>query len=117
MKRTLTFLITFCLTKFVELHAADTELSETLQLPECHSLGWVSANVQSKDTKSWNGVLNEAKWGTPSPQQAVTRNWDWKVSDDHWREEVRFDLWLPDVIGIASSIVVMSGHGENLKRG
>ena len=106
-----------------------TEWSTFEQLPECHSLGWVSANVQSKDTKSWNGVLDEAKWGTPDPQQAVTRNWDWKVSDDQWREavkqkgegqreEVRFDLWLPDDIGSARGIVVMSGHGsgENLFR-
>lgn len=100
-----------------------TEWSTFEQLPECHSLGWVSANVQSKDTKSWNGVLDEAKWGTPDPQQAVTRNWDWKVSDDQWREavkqkgegqreEVRFDLWLPDDIGTARGIVVMSGHGS-----
>lgn len=106
-----------------------TEWTTFEQRPECHSLGWVSANVQSKDTKSWNGVLDEAKWGTPSPQQAVTRNWDWKVSDDQWREavkqkgeghreEVRFDLWLPDDIGTARGIVVMSGHGsgENLFR-
>ena len=106
-----------------------TEWSTFEPLPECHSLGWVSANVQSKDTKSWSGVLDEAKWGTPSPQQAVTRNWDWKVSDEQWREavkqkgegqreEVRFDLWLPDDIGIARGIVVMSGHGsgENLFR-
>lgn len=106
---------------------AGIEWSTFEKLPECHSLGWVSANVQRKDTKSWNGVLDEAKWGTPSPQQAVTRNWDWKVSDDQWREvvkkngegqreEVRFDLWLPDDIGIARGIVVMSGHGsgENL---
>ncbi len=100
-----------------------TEWTSFEQLPECHSLGWVSANVQSKDTKSWNGVLDEAKWGTPSPQQAVTRNWDWKVSDEQWREavkqkgegkreEVKFDLWLPDDVGIARGIVVMSGHGS-----
>ena len=106
---------------------AGTEWTTFEPLPEYHSLGWVSANVQSKDTKSWNGVLDEAKWGTPSPQQAVTRNWDWKVSDDQWREavkqkgegqreELRFDLWLPDDIGVARGIVVMSGHGsgENL---
>jgi hypothetical protein len=106
-----------------------TEWSEYVQLPECHSLGWVSANVPTKDTKSWNGVLDEAKWGTPSPQQAVGRNWDWKVSDVQWREavlqngegrreEVAFDLWLPDDIGIARGMVVISGHGsgENLFR-
>jgi hypothetical protein len=100
-----------------------TEWSEYVQLPECHSLGWVSANVQSKDTKSWNGVLDEAKWGTPDPQQAIARNWDWKVSDAQWaevvklrgegkREEVRFDLWLPEDAGVVRGIVVMSGHGS-----
>ncbi len=96
-----------------------TEWSDFAQLPECHSLGWVSANVQSKDTKSWNGVLDEAKWGTPDPQQVVSRNWDWKVSDEQWREavkqkgegkreEVAFDFWLPE--GIES--VKGSGHPE-----
>lgn len=100
-----------------------TEWTTFEQLPECHSLGWVSANVQAKDTKGWNGVLDEAKWGTPSPQQAVARNWDWKVSDAHWhdavkqkgegsREEVRFELWLPDDVGTVRGIVVISGHGS-----
>jgi hypothetical protein len=105
-------------------HANDgTEWSDFAQFPECHSLGWVSANVQTKDTKSWNGVLDEAKWGTPDPQQVVSRNWDWKVSDDQWREavkkkgegrreEVRFDLWLPKDLQTARGIVVMSGHGS-----
>jgi hypothetical protein len=100
-----------------------TEWSDFAHLPECHSLGWVSANVQSKDTKSWNGVLDEAKWGTPDPQQIVSRNWDWKVSDEQWREavkqkgegkreEVAFDLWLPEGIESVKGIVVMSGHGS-----
>jgi hypothetical protein len=86
-------------------------------------MGWVSANVKSKDTKSWNGVLDEAKWGSPSPEQAVVRNWDWKVSDEQWREavnrkgegkreEVAFDLWLPEDVGVVKGIVVISGHGS-----
>jgi hypothetical protein len=96
-------------------------------LPQCHSLGWVSANVPSKDSHGWNGVLDEAKWGTPSPEQLVARNWDWKISDDAWREavkqkgegareEVKFDLWLPAALPVVKGIVVMSGHGsgENL---
>jgi len=104
-----------------------TEWSTYEQLSECHSIGWVNANVQSKDTKSWNGVLDEAKWGTPDPKQVVGRNWDWKISDAQWadavkqkgegkREEVKFDLWLPDDVGVVKGIVVMSGHGsgENL---
>lgn len=100
-----------------------TEWSDFAQIPMCHSLGWVSANVQSKDTKSWNGVLDEARWGTPSPQQVVARNWDWKISDEQWREavqqkgegpreEVRFDLWLPDHVNVVRGIVVISGHGS-----
>jgi hypothetical protein len=100
-----------------------TEWSDFAQLPECHSLGWVSANVQTKDTKSWNGVLDEARWGTPDPQQVVSRNWDWKVSDEQWREavkqkgegkreEVAFDLWLPEGIESVKGIVIMSGHGS-----
>jgi hypothetical protein len=107
--------------------AADVELTETVQLPECHSLGWVRANTQPKEQRNWDGVLDEAKWGTPSPQQAVSRNWDWRLTDDEWRqavaakgegkkEEVKFDLWIPESVKIAKGIVVMSGHGsgENL---
>lgn len=100
-----------------------TEWTTYEQLPECHSLGWVSANVSSKDMSSWNGVLDEAKWEAPSPQQVVTRNWDWKVSDEQWREAVRqngegqredvkFDLWLPNAVDTVRGIVVISGHGS-----
>jgi hypothetical protein len=99
-----------------------TEWSNFAQLPECHSLGWVNANVPSKDSTSWNGVLDETKWGTPDPQQVVGRNWDWKVSEEQWREavkqkgegrreEVRLDLWLPDGVTTVKGIVVISGHG------
>jgi hypothetical protein len=106
-----------------------TEWSDFLQLPECHSLGWVGANVPGKSTTSWNGILDEAQWGIPSPQQVLARNWDWKISDAQWqeavtqkgegrREEVALDLWVPDGVGIVKGIVVMSGHGsgENLFR-
>jgi hypothetical protein len=107
--------------------ASGTAWTSFEPLPQCHSLGWVSANVPSKDTHGWNGVLDEAKWGTPSPEQLVARNWDWKISDDAWREavkqkgegareEVKFDLWLPAALPVVKGIVVMSGHGsgENL---
>lgn len=100
-----------------------TEWTDFAQLPECHSIGWVSANVPSKDTRSWDGVLDEAKWGTPSPQQVVARNWDWKITDEQWREavkqkgegqreEVKFDFWLPEGLPVVKGIVVMSGHGS-----
>jgi hypothetical protein len=103
--------------------AADIELAETLQLPECHSIGWVQANLQVKNQKGWDGVLDEAKWGTPSPQQVVGRNWDWKVTDEQWqqavkekgegkREDVKFDLWIPEGVETVKGIVAISGHGS-----
>jgi hypothetical protein len=103
--------------------AGGTEWSDFAQLPVSHAIGWVGVNVSSRDTKSWNGVLDEAKWGTPSPDQVVSRNWDWKISDEAWaaavkekgegsREEVRFDLWLPEDIAVVKGMVVMSGHGS-----
>ena len=111
--------------QWTEPRSADggMEWSRFEPLPQCHSSGWVSANVPSKNTKSWNGVLDEAKWGTPDPQQVVGRNWDWKISDAQWatavkekgegrREEVRFDLWLPDGVGTVKGIVAISGHGS-----
>ncbi|MDP4585227.1 MAG: sialate O-acetylesterase [Verrucomicrobiales bacterium] len=111
--------------QWTEPRSADggTEWSRFESLPECHSISWVSANVQSKNTKSWDGVLDESKWGTPDPQQVVGRNWDWKISNAPWaaavqekgegrREEVRFDLWLPDGVKTVKGIVAISGHGS-----
>jgi hypothetical protein len=103
--------------------AGGTEWSDFAQLPASHAIGWVGANVSTRDTKSWDGVLDEAKWGTPSPDQVVSRNWDWKISDEAWaaavkekgegaREEVRFDLWLPEGGAVVKGMVVMSGHGS-----
>jgi hypothetical protein len=123
MKHTLAFLASMLLASRAGLQAADITLTETLQLPASHSLGWVRANTLPKDQKGWDGVLDEAKWGTPSPQQIVDRNWDWKITDDQWtaavkqkgegkREEVKFDLWVPDGVDVVKGIVVMSGHGS-----
>ena len=111
--------------QWTEPRSADggTEWSRFESLPECHSISWVSANVQSKNTKSWDGVLDESKWGTPDPQQVVGRNWDWKIINAPWaaavqekgegrREEVRFDLWLPDGVKTVKGIVAISGHGS-----
>ncbi len=107
--------------------AAETELSETLQLPECHSIGWVRAHAGVKGQGAGNLILDEARWGTPAPGQVIEQHWDWSLSDAQWRdavaqkgegkrEDVKFDLWLPDGIGTARGIVVMTGHGsgENL---
>ena len=41
MKPTLTLLATLLLAPLAALHATDIELTETLQLPECHSVNWV----------------------------------------------------------------------------
>lgn len=104
-------------------HAAELELTETLQLPECHSIGWVRANAGVKGQGAGNLILDEAKWGTPAPGQVIEQHWDWSLSDDQWsqavaakgegkKEDVKFDLWLPDGIGTARGIVVMTGHGS-----
>ena len=111
--------------QWTEPRSADggTEWSRFESLPECHSISWVSANVKSKNTKSWDGVLDESKWGTHDPQQVVGRNWDWKISNAPWaaavqekgegrREEVQFDLWLPDGVKTVKGIVAISGHGS-----
>jgi hypothetical protein len=103
--------------------AADTTLHETVSLPECHSIGWMKAHLEPGALARWDGTLDEATWGTPSPQQAVIRNWDWNVSDDDWRklvaahgegkrEDVTFDLWIPEEAEVVRGIVVMSGHGS-----
>lgn len=104
--------------------SADIEISETLQLPECHSIGWVRANAGVKGQHQGTDlILDEAKWGTPKAGQAVEQHWDWKLTDVQWaeavklkgegkKEDVKFDLWMPDGIGTARGIVVMSGHGS-----
>ncbi len=45
--------------------AADIEITETLQLPECHSLGWVRANAGVKGQPPLHPV--------PSPCPRPTR--------------------------------------------
>lgn len=104
-------------------HAAGGEWTETLQLPECHSIGWVRAQAGVKNQGAGNLILDEAKWGTPAPGQVIEQHWDWKLSDDEWRavvkqkgegkkEDVKFDLWLPDNAGEVKGLVVISGHGS-----
>lgn len=115
--------IAWLLLTFAALPAAEIELSEAFQLPECHSLGWVRANTQVREQKNWDGVLDEAKWGTPSPKQVLERNWNWVLTDDQWAEVVKqkgegksedttFDLYVPDGVGVVKGVVVMSGHGS-----
>ncbi len=103
--------------------AADVEITETLQLPECHSIGWVRAHLQAGAQPKWDGVLDEARWGTPSPQQAVARNWEMNFTDAQWKkavqekgegkkEEVKFDLWVPDGVDVVRGVVAITGHGS-----
>jgi hypothetical protein len=101
-----------------------TRWTDYAELAECHSIGWVKTHVvQPADTSRWDGVLDEAQWGKPSPRQILTRNWDWHITDDRWQEavdrqgeggmeEVQFDLWLPEELSLARGIVVISGHGS-----
>ncbi len=108
------------------LSAADQEFTETIQLPECHSIGWVSAWMKTDPlsrSNGWNGVLDEVKWGTPSTQQLVSRKWDWAISDAQWREAVKqrgegkredvtFSLWIPEGTEAVKGVIVISGHGS-----
>jgi hypothetical protein len=92
MKYSLTLLAALLPAPLAALRAADIEISETIQLPECHSIGWVRAWVKSDPQargKGWDGILDEAKWGTPSPQQLVVRNWNWGITDEQWRQAVQ----------------------------
>jgi hypothetical protein len=102
--------------------AADLEISEAVQLPECHSIGWVRANAGVKG-QGTNVILDEVKWGTPAAGRVIEQHWDWKLEDAQWREmvaekgegkkeEVTFDLWLPEKVGTVRGVVVMSGHGS-----
>ncbi len=113
----------FFISAVFPLSAADIELTETLQLPECHSLGWVRANAGVKGQGAGNIILDEAKWGTPAANQVIEQHWDWDLSDAQWaeavrqkgegkKEDVKFDLWLPEGIGTVRGIVVISGHGS-----
>jgi len=105
------------------LSAGDIELSETKNLTISHSLGWVRQNLDATAREPWDGVLDEAQWGVPSPKQALARNWDIRLSDGEWSalvkekgeapaEEVRFDLWIPAEIKSVKGVVAISGHGS-----
>ena len=123
MKHSLPLLTALLLAPAAGLQATDITLTETAQLPVSHSIGWVNANVKTKGQQTWNGVLDEAKWGTPSPQQVLERNWDWNITDQQWadavkqkgegnRIDVKFDLWIPEGVEVVKGIIVLSGHGS-----
>lgn len=105
------------------LPGADIELTETCPLAESHSIGWVKGHLQARKEKTWDGILDEARWGVPSPQQLVERDWAWNLPDEEWRqliqahgegkrEDVTFDLWVPGECDRVSGVVAISGHGS-----
>jgi arylsulfatase A-like enzyme len=105
--------------------AADIELSETVQLPESHAIGWVRTHLVAKEQHGWDGKLDEAAWGVPSLAQPHVRRWDWNIADEQWRtavtehgagtpQECRFDLWLPDGVAVIRGVVAISGHGSGV---
>lgn len=116
-------ILVFAFITGASVFAADIEVTETVQLPECHSIGWVRANAGVTKQEGWDGILDESKWGTPSAAQIVSQHWDWKLTDAQWREavekkgegkreDVKFDLWVPEGIGFARGVVAITGHGS-----
>jgi arylsulfatase A-like enzyme len=105
--------------------AADIELAETVQLPECHAIGWVRTHLVAKEQQGWDGKLDEASWGVPSLAQPHVRRWDWNISDERWktgvtehgdgtRQECRFELWVPAGVAVVRGVVAISGHGSGV---
>jgi hypothetical protein len=105
------------------INAADVELSVTRELSMSHSLNWVKQQAQPNAGAHWNGVLDEVKWGTPSPQQASSRDWDIPLTDLEWQalvdahdaepmEASTFDLWIPATVDVVKGVVAISSHGS-----
>ena len=85
----------------VASHAAELELSETIQLPECHSIGWVRTNTQPANQRTWDWKLDDVQW-----RRAVQQKGEGK------KEDCTFDLWVPDGIEYVKGVVVIFGHGH-----
>ncbi len=81
--------------------SADIEVTETVPLSLSHSIGWVlkHAKPASDALGAWN--VTDERW-----EEAV------KATGEAEKENVTFDLWIPDGIGVAKGIVVVSGHGS-----
>lgn len=123
MRHPIALLTGLMLVSFASVQAEDIEITETVPLPECHSIGWVRSNTVAKGRQVWDGVLDEAKWGTPAKDQLVVRNWDIQLTDTQWqeavrakgegkREDVKFDLWIPEGVTAVKGVVAISGHGS-----
>lgn len=81
--------------------AGDRELSETIPLAECHSIGWVRANAAPPGQKPWNWQVDPAQW-----RQAVLQKGEGK------KEDCAFYLWAPGGIEYIKGVVAISGHGS-----
>jgi len=83
------------------LSAADVEISETISLPESHSLNWVRGKTQPADVKTWDWKLTDEQW-----RAAVKEKGEGK------RQECSFHLWVPEDIEFVRGVVVATGHGS-----
>ena len=101
MKPAIALLIALVLTPPAALYAADLELTEKLQLPECHSLGWARNNSQPVAQQKGAWAVDPVLW-----QQAVQQKGEGK------KEDTAFSLWVPERIEYVKGIVVISGHGS-----
>jgi len=101
MKHLLILVAALLLIPPAALDAADLELTESIQLAECHSLGWARNNSNQASQKTGAWVVDPVLW-----KQAVEKKGEGK------KEDTTFALWLPDGIEYAKGIVVISGHGS-----
>jgi hypothetical protein len=107
----------------VVARAADIEISETRELPECHSINWVRTWVKDHPDvvgTGWEQLNDSAK---PPANDAAPRNWIWNIPDDRWREAVaqrgqgkseplKIDLWVPEEAEVIRGVVAISRHGS-----
>jgi hypothetical protein len=123
MKHTLTLLTTLLLAPLAALHATDIELTETVQLPECHSVNWVRDWVKNHPEVVGGGWEQLHDASRPTAVKAAPRSWVWNISEAQWREavkqkgegkreEVKLQLWLPAGVEVIKGVVAISGHGS-----
>jgi hypothetical protein len=116
-------LLALLFTPLAALHAADIELTETVQLPECHSVNWVRDWVKNHPElvgAGWEQLHDASK---PAAEKPAPRSWVWDISEAQWREavkqrgegkreEVKLQLWLPTGVEVIKGVVAISGHGS-----
>ncbi|RFC46151.1 MAG: hypothetical protein DVB28_000155 [Verrucomicrobia bacterium] len=123
MKHTLALLTTLLLAPLAALQAADIELTETVQLPECHSVNWVRDWVKDHPELVGAGWEQLHDASRPAAEKPAPRSWVWNISEAQWteavkqkgegkREEVKLQLWLPSGVEVIRGVVAVSGHGS-----